>query len=130
MTERVPEKARYLYNPINGRLVINSELKRRVSPNLIPCNRLDASDIAGDPVVLKAQNSPHEPVSAEDAEKESTNVVGKGFDALRLQIASSKDKLELRQIGADLNVLLDNRMKLSTMHTKLLDQIDKLEAAS
>ncbi len=126
-----PEKAKYLYNPVNNRIVINSEMKRRVSPKLIPCNRLDASDVAGDPAVLKAHNLPHEPVS-EDEANESTHVVRGGFAALRLQIASSEDKAELRQIGADLAVepSLTKAMRISTMRNRLSEKIDRLEAAS
>jgi len=124
--------AKYLYNPVNGRVVVNSKHKRFVRPKLIPCNLLDASDVAGEPAVLLAQNEAHEPVSEEDMDMmqhTGANVRG-GYQALRLTIDSSEDKGELRQIGADLDVPLTKAMKLSTMRTRLFAHIDKLEVAA
>ena len=119
--------AKYLYNPENERVMINTPLKRRVRPNLIPCNRLDASDVQGDPRVLFARRNDESPVIEETPPEESNKTVADGFADIITQVHDSEDKAELRQIGADIGLGLVKSMKLNTMKNNILKQISEIQ---
>ena len=131
-----PEQAKYLYSPRNGIVCINTELKRRMCPWMIPCNHLDAGDIKEDPQVTMVYTKEYDSrQAAEEAkemapEPEVSSTTEESFKVLRLQVMSSEDKAELRQIGGDLGEELSKTMKIGTMRTILMEKIDKIQEQS
>lgn len=136
MTIPNPEKAKYLWSPRNGIVMINTELKRRMCPWAIPCNRLDASDIKNDPMVTKVYSDEYDSSKAQaeadeatPKEEEITNVED-SFKVTLLAIKSSTNKDELVGIGADLGEKLTRNMNVSTMQERLCARIEKIKAVS
>lgn len=131
-----PEQAKYLYSPRNGIVCINTALKRRMCPWMIPCNHLDAGDIKDDPQVTMVYTGEYDSSkAAEEAaemapEPEVSSSAEESFKTLRLQVMSSEDKAELRQIGAGLGEELVKSMNIKTMKKLLLKKIDKIQEQS
>lgn len=131
-----PKKAKYLYSTQNGIVCINTELKRRMCPWMVPCNKIDASDIMDDPAVTMVYSDGYSSkdaeaeVAAAEVDEEALATADDNFRALRLQVMSSEDKAELRQIGADIGQELVKTMGVPKMRTKLLERIDKIQAAA
>lgn len=129
-----PLMAKYLFSPENGIVCINTELKRRMCPWMIPCNKLDASDIKDDPHVTMVYSGGYDSRKAEEEaqamtpEEETVSTAEDSFRVLKLQVESSEDPGELRQIGADLGVELARTMRLKTMKKHLMDRIEVIEA--
>jgi hypothetical protein len=126
-----PRTAKYLYSPKNGIVCINTAQKRKMCPWAIPCNKIDASDIMDDPHVTTVYQGEYDSRKAEEEAAElappaeEVTSVEDSFKALNLQIMSSQDKAEMRQIGADLGVDgLSKTMGLEKMRKTLLDRID------
>lgn len=123
MTKNPP----YLYNPFNGRVMIYTPDKHRVRPNLIPCHKLDASDILGDPNIIAARDQPvPEEQVVEPPKPKTTGIVGDSFDDIITQVEYSEDKAELKHIGAELGLTLHKAMKVSTMREKILEKIEEI----
>lgn len=131
-----PEQAKYLYSPRNGIVCINTATKRRMCPWMIPCNHLDAGDIKDDPQVTMVYSEEYDSTKAAAEaqemapEPEVSASTEESFKSLRLQVMSSEDKAELRQIGGDLGETLAKTMNLKTMRSALLEKIDKIQAQS
>jgi hypothetical protein len=133
-----PTTAKYLYSPRNGLVFVNTETKRRMCPWAIPCNKLDASDIMNEPQVTMVYAGEYDSRKAEEevatiADKEEAEAIKTfedGLRATRLQVMSSEDKGELRQVGGDLDVELSKTMSLETMRTALLNKLDEIQEAA
>ena len=131
-----PEQAKYLYSPRNGIVCINTELKRRMCPWMIPCNHLDAGDIKEEPQVTMVYSGEYDSRKAMEEAQEMTpepevsSSTEESFKVLRLQVMSSEDKAELRQIGGDLGEDLAKTMNIKTMRKNLLEKIDKIQEQS
>lgn len=122
-----PETAKYLYSPTNKNVVGNSANKRRLQPWLIPCNRPDASDILGHPVVSAAGAGQGQ--ETQTPEPEANVATADGYAALIAQVKFSEDKAELKHIGADLGLTdLTKAMKLETIKEHILARIEEIKA--
>jgi len=120
--------AKYLLNPDTGRVMINTALKRRVRPGLVPCNKLDGSDVLDDARVIYArERSGDSPVIEDTPEPKTNETVQGGFDDILLQVQDSEDKAEVRQIAADLGLNLSKTLKLKTMKDEVLGVIREMQ---
>lgn len=125
-------QAKYLYNPENGRIMINTPLKRRVRPGLIPTNYADARDVLDDPRVLMARDTEtaEEAFEQEQKQIETKNLTG-SIDDIIHQVEDSMDKGELRQIGADVGLKgLTKAMKLETIRREVLDRLQQIKEST
>lgn len=121
-------KAPYLYNPDNGRVMINTPKKRRVRPNLIPCMKLDASDVRDDPRVEMARED--DDMVMQNEPKLETSKFSGTVDDIIMQVEDSMDKGEIRQIGADLGLNLAKSTRLETLRQNVLDRLAQIKEAT
>jgi hypothetical protein len=100
---------------------------------MVPCNKVDASDIMDDPQVTMVYSEEYDSRKAQaeademTPEAEVATTTEDSYKTLRLQIMSSEDKAELRQIGAGLGVELAKTMRIPTMRNELLGRIDEIQ---
>jgi hypothetical protein len=131
-----PTQAKYLYSPRNELVCINTELKRKMCPWMVPCNKLDASDITSEPQVSMVYQGEYsskvaeEQAAAANPPTDEAHTVEENYKVLVVQIMSSIDKTELCQIGADLGEDMSKSMKVENMRKRLIDKIDRLREAA
>jgi hypothetical protein len=116
------ETAPYLYNPETGRVMVNTEQKRRLCPNLLPCDSPEGPSGKG----IKVHAEPKEDPRIEETFKEAEVQKAAGPEELLTEIDGIEDKSELAEIGEQMGCKLDKRMSVATMRGRLKNHIAEL----
>jgi hypothetical protein len=112
----------YLFNPENGRVMINSEHKRKVCPKLVPCESLD-----GPPgYETLVSTGKQKPVKGEEVPPDSSMEEAAGPEDLLAEVEASEDLEFVKDVASQLGVQIHPRNNLKGAKKRVRKAVNDL----
>jgi len=114
------EAAPYLYNPVTGRVMINTPLKRKVCPNLLPCDTL------GGPERFQRVDVAQVTPPKVEATPVDIETPAEGPEELLAEIEAMDDRDELIEVAQQMGLDIGPKMNKKTIKSRLRNFITDL----